>query len=1241
MPRLVIEKGRDKGSVLVVQSQGTLFVGRDPSSSLQLRDPMASRMHFKLECDENGIRLNDLESLNGTLVNGGSVRETQLKGGDLIQVGETLLSFMADDAPEDALIGQRIGGYKLLDRVGRGGMGTVFKAEQVDLQRIVALKLISEEHTKNKEFVDMFIHEARAAAKLNHPHIVQVYDVKRFGDKYYFSMEYVSGGSVQDIVNKQRTIPVDETVRMILEAARGLDYAHKKGIIHRDVKPDNLMLSETGMVKIGDLGLARGLEEKVGPAEETSVIGTPHYIAPEQVLGKPADFRSDIYSLGGTAYRMLSGVTPFTAHGVRELVKKKIREDPAPLQELNPPPPKRVCEIVSRMMARDPDRRYQSMAEVVTDLERYQLQSMGPFPEDRPAESLLSGSRKVWLAVILAVMIGGGIAAAFFLLSPNGTPVKKKGTVIEDASLALQMLENADLMRLKEMDRGDPASIKKVIDRYEKVIERFPGTTYAERAAGSRDELQRELRELAARKELKELEKADVEAYGRVIQAFQAQRHELSPVKEAAGAYRAFAESGEGKGTKAGEEALARADHIEKWMGLVEKQREEFERIVSEAEQFAGLDEYKSAWSLLRAYHARVREAELKSGFAQDRYRSLLYDRACGREEEKIVARAQEHWAGVRQEAAALAAENRYEDALQVLAPVLEHSLEDILPAARSVKEQLEVEWAAMKRRKEEAEKKAHEAAVARAMAAYEASAREARGLILNYDFQGAVTAIRELRDSGAIEEIRARIERRILELERAASFMKILVGAINNKKSSGFKPDYVKGALEGAIGDADLDHFQLKVGMGGSVQLQWSGFEPSDFYRFVKTQWKYNEQQDGEVVHKCNLASLCMEFGLYEEALAEIDGVMKAPEYKTSETVWRFCDEYRLMIGNGQYTEHDEIEAEKRLIRMRRLLGAGERRATRTEIQVIRREYGETRACKEKEEEIEAAWKKAGGKGSSGSGKTSGGVRFKRIQDHVVMIQEKAKAAQADILKRINRFGDPFEKYVSLGDVYAAAGRWRDSNEKYGEARKLGEGMITRGEAGREFLPKFAGVYDRLYRNYVVLGLDRMAAAVRTHGDKVFVNATTNEPEMWWTRAVRWNTYWSEQVYPVHKKSIQRLQSEMASAPKDPLAVWKVAQCLWDGLRDGFQARGYFSYLLEYHPDFPQVTNGTCKIKLAEILFEAHEIPAALKLYEEVAEKNPEHSKVRNPLAWGSVRRRIKQCSELAEKMGYLGENK
>src|SRR5688572_16766462 len=326
MSRLIVEKGHEKGKSIPLLAKATMVFGRDTTANVQIKDVMASRQHFKIEPRADGLWIVELQSMNGTLLNGHPVREAKLNPGDLIRVGETMYSYLVDDAGTDPLIGQRLGGYKILERVGRGGMGTVYKAEQVDLQRIVALKIISEEHLKNPEFVELFVHEARAAAKLNHTNIVQVYDVKKANELYYFSMEFVPGGSVQDLLNNRRKLPIADTVRMILEAARGLEYAHRKEIIHRDVKPDNFMLGEGGAIKIGDLGLAQRLGEKLVADNANTVIGTPHYIAPEQVLGRPADVRSDVYSLGSTMYRMIAGFTPFQAPSVRDLVNKKARE---------------------------------------------------------------------------------------------------------------------------------------------------------------------------------------------------------------------------------------------------------------------------------------------------------------------------------------------------------------------------------------------------------------------------------------------------------------------------------------------------------------------------------------------------------------------------------------------------------------------------------------------------------------------------------------------------------------------------------------------------------------------------------------------------------------------------------------------------------------------------------------------------------------------------------------------------
>ena len=288
MPTLVIEKGNDKGMSIPVPDKGATVVGRDSSTTHPIRDTMASRMHFKIEKRNGKYWLNDLESMNGTTVNGARAHpDHQLNFGDAIKLGETLFTFLSDDGSVSTLNGQRFGGYRIIERVGRGGMGTVYRAEQIDLQRDVALKVISDEHTREKEFVELFIHEARASAKLNHPNIVQVYDVKRHNEFYYFSMEFVSGGSVQDVLNKKRRLPVDEAARMILDAARGLDHAHQKGIIHRDVKPDNLMISETGSVKIADMDWHEGLAKKLARTRTRPSLGRPTTSPPNRCLDAP------------------------------------------------------------------------------------------------------------------------------------------------------------------------------------------------------------------------------------------------------------------------------------------------------------------------------------------------------------------------------------------------------------------------------------------------------------------------------------------------------------------------------------------------------------------------------------------------------------------------------------------------------------------------------------------------------------------------------------------------------------------------------------------------------------------------------------------------------------------------------------------------------------------------------------------------------------------------------------------
>lgn len=1250
MPLLVVEKGHDKGRAVSVPPKGTVLLGRDSSTALPLRDTMASRMHCKIESREDGYYLTDLESLNGTYLNGARIRDTvKLSFGDLVKVGETLFTFQSDEASTTTLAGQRIGGYRILERLGRGGMGTVYKAEQIDLQRPVALKVISEEHTKDKDFIELFIHEARAAAKLNHPNVVQVYDVKRHNDVYYFSMEYVSGGSVQDVLNKQRRVPVDQAVRWILDAARGLDYAHKKGIVHRDVKPDNLMISETGMVKIGDMGLARGLNEKVGPEEETSVIGTPHYIAPEQVLGRPADFRSDIYSLGATAYRMLAGVTPFQAPSVRDLVNKKVREDAPSVRDFNPEVPEELARIVTRMMERDPDKRYQTMAEVVADLERFQRGQAGleaaARGEGSTAIQVLAANKKLLMAAVgllIVVVVGGIVGASFFR---ETSPAPPPPTPAVDPRQAQQALEVVVLTELKKMDRSDPRSIEKVMEDYTRVIQAYPGTDASKKAAENRAALARLLREVRAEQRFKLLEAQDVAQWRQAVEAAGPAGPDLSLIEATAAEYEAFAGSEEARGTPAAERARARADHIRRWKAAVERQRGEFESAVRRAQGLRDQKKYGEAWNLLTAFQEEARKAALECDFARDRYRSILYDQAAARELEALVADARFAWGQAEEQARALAREKNFEAALRILDGVLQDSVPEVAQLARPVKEALELEAAAIVRAEEMAREAAREAARARARAAIAQESRAIRELSLRFDFKGALQRMKALRDAHGIEEFRERLERRVAELERCAHLKESLINVINARVAGGINPHRFKSEFQtvtgsGTIESADEKSLKIRLsGGGGTLEYYWSEFTGAAFYEFIKRHWKYSKEQNADPNDRCNLAALCMEFGLYEDALAEIESVlasMKDPAFVVSESVRRFCLEYKDRIERGESAEEDEIEAQKRLVRLELFMKNDELNAARREIDLLRSRYGRTDAVRQAQVRLEEHAQKIRDKGGELLNRTRREERWQRLQTRVGEEAAAARRAYADVAARLARIEDPFERNVHLGAAAAAVGDWRASTDRYLEARRVGDAMMARREVGRDFARVLGEqVYGELYRNYILLKDRKSAEAVRADGARRFINPDTRAEEEWWTALMKWLSYWAEEAYPVHEKRAAQLREEVRSNPEEAQKIWALAQST-AALQNFAEARGYYAYLLENHPEFSQVQNGNCLYALAELLFAARDVTQARKRYQELEAQHRQHAKVVDAEARDGVKRRLDECYKLIAKMGY-----
>jgi len=260
------------------------------------------------------------------------------------------------------LVGQMVGGCQVLDEIGQGGMGVIYRARQVSLDRIVAMKVLAEHLVHDAIFVQRFQREARAIARVNHPNILQVYDVGNQGDIHYMIMELVDGSSLAEQLETRGTLPWQEATNVIRQGAEGLDAAGQAGIIHRDVKPDNLMITKRGVVKVSDFGLAKEVESSMTATD--AVMGTPAYMSPEQCDGKDLDGRSDIYSLGGTFYRILTGRLPFEAETAMSMMYRHKHEPLVPAKEIVPSLPQVVSDVISKMMHKKVEDRYQTMAEV-------------------------------------------------------------------------------------------------------------------------------------------------------------------------------------------------------------------------------------------------------------------------------------------------------------------------------------------------------------------------------------------------------------------------------------------------------------------------------------------------------------------------------------------------------------------------------------------------------------------------------------------------------------------------------------------------------------------------------------------------------------------------------------------------------------------------------------------------------------------------------------------------------------
>jgi serine/threonine-protein kinase len=323
------------------------------------------------------------------------------------------------------VVGELIAGrYELEKLVGSGGMSNVFRAHDRLLERTVALKILHEQYTRDEDYVERFRREARAVAKLAHPNIVTVIDRGEQDGRQFIVFEYVDGPNLKDLT-RNGPLEMHEAIGLTLQVARALSFAHDRGLVHRDVKPQNVLLNEDGQAKVTDFGIARSLDVQ-GVTQTGTVLGTSDYIAPEQARGQKVDPKTDIYSLGAVLYELLVGEVPFSGDNFVAVAMRHVNEPVPTVLDDRPDCPPRLDLAIQRAMAKDPDDRFASMEELIAELEAClaELDGRGDegatmiVPPARPPRRRAGPRRRQSLPVtpVLIVVAGALVAVGAFLL---------------------------------------------------------------------------------------------------------------------------------------------------------------------------------------------------------------------------------------------------------------------------------------------------------------------------------------------------------------------------------------------------------------------------------------------------------------------------------------------------------------------------------------------------------------------------------------------------------------------------------------------------------------------------------------------------------------------------------------------------------------------------------------------------------------------------------------------------------
>ena len=331
----------------------------------------------------------------------------------------------------DSMIGQKFGPYEVTGTIGEGGMAVVYKGYQQSLNRYVAIKVLRAELARDQEFVERFRREALAVADLSHANILHVYDAGYAHGVYYIVMAYVDGGSLKDLI-AQGPIEMEYAIAIVAQVADALHHGHQRGIIHRDVKPSNILISRDGRPLLTDFGIAKALHETTGLTRTGTSIGTPEYMAPEQIQGQPVDARTDIYALGIVLYEMLAGWAPFSSTTPVATLYKQVNESPPPLRQVNIGVSTWVQDIVLKAMEKNPWDRYQKASEMAAALRQRRGAEAIATPTPRASEGTpqRAEAKREDRNVLVPLLIGGIVilvialaaVAAFLLFDLGGTP---------------------------------------------------------------------------------------------------------------------------------------------------------------------------------------------------------------------------------------------------------------------------------------------------------------------------------------------------------------------------------------------------------------------------------------------------------------------------------------------------------------------------------------------------------------------------------------------------------------------------------------------------------------------------------------------------------------------------------------------------------------------------------------------------------------------------------------------------